>query len=229
MSIASDRKWDRMTEQKVLIVSGGQIEDAFVDGLLAEGQYQTVIACDSGMEYFRRAGRCPDLILGDFDSAGQETLQYFREQTDVNIERFPAKKDWTDTQLAVERALALRPQRIDLVGATGSRMDHMLGNIQMLALSHERGVPMYLLDPHNRIRLLEHAVTIRRSEQFGDYVSLLPFTECVRGITLHGMKYPLSNATLTQGVSLGISNEITDEQARIELTEGLLLVIESKD
>ena len=207
-------------KQRILIVSGGQIEDAFVTGLLEENKYHMTIACDRGMTYFKRSGRLPDLILGDFDSANAAELEYFQTQTDVKIEQFPKEKDWTDTELAVQ---------IDLVGATGSRLDHVLGNVQLLALGLEHKTTIYLLDAHNRIRLVDGPIAIKKTEQFGDYISLIPYAGAVQQVTLRGMKYPLDQATLTPDITLGISNEIVEETAYITFADGKLLVMETKD
>lgn len=217
------------TGNNILIVSGGRIGDAFALDLLKNNGYGTVIACDSGMEFFRRNGLYPDLILGDFDSADTAAVNYFKDQTDVRIEQFPARKDWTDTELAVRRALELLPDHIDLVGATGSRLDHVLGNLQLLALGMEAGIPIFLLDEHNRVRMIDQTLTISKREQYGDFVSLIPCGGTVRGVTLQGMEYPLDKATLTPDISLGISNEIVDETATISFTEGRLFVLETKD
>lgn len=217
------------TGNNILIVSGGRIGDAFALDLLKNNGYGTVIACDSGMEFFRRNGLYPDLILGDFDSADTAAVNYFKDQTDVRIEQFPARKDWTDTELAVRRALELLPDHIDLVGATGSRLDHVLGNLQLLAFGMEAGIPIFLLDEHNRVRMIDQTLTISKREQYGDFVSLIPCGGTVRGVTLQGMKYPLDKATLTPDISLGISNEIVDETATISFTEGRLFVLETKD
>lgn len=216
-------------ENSILIVSGGRIEDAFVLGLLKKNNYQTMIACDSGMEFFWRNKICPDLILGDFDSADRCVADAFRARGDVHLEQFPAEKDWTDTELALRRALELLPGRIDLVGATGSRLDHVLGNLQLLELGLETGVPIFLLDAHNRIRLIDRPLTMIRSEQYGEFVSLIPHGGPVYGLTLKGMKYSLDGATLTPDVSLGISNEIADDEAFISFTKGKLFVMETKD
>lgn len=218
-----------MEEHNILIVSGGSIEDAFVRELMKKNTYQTVIACDSGMEFFWRNHMYPDLILGDFDSADQCVVKAFREQTDVRLEQFPAEKDWTDTELAVRRALEQKADRIDLVGATGSRLDHVFGNLQLLALGLESAASICLLDPHNRIRLIDQPLTLKKSEQFGDFVSLIPYGGEVCGLTLKGMKYPLDGATLTPDVSLGISNEIVDDEADISFTKGALFVMETRD
>lgn len=216
-------------DNAILIVSGGSIEDLFVRDLLEKNNYRTVIACDSGMEFFRRNDIRPDLILGDFDSADRTTVDHFKDQTDVRMEQFPAQKDWTDTELALRRALELAPDRIDLAGASGSRLDHVLGNLQLLALGLEADVPIFLLDAHNRIRLINRTLTIARSEQYGNFVSLIPHGGSVYGLTLRGMKYPLDGETLTPDISLGISNEIVDEEAVISFTQGELFVMETKD
>lgn len=216
-------------EGSVLIVSGGSIDDVLVLDLLQKNHYDTVIACDRGMEFFWRNGICPDLILGDFDSADERVLDFFRKRADVRMEQFPAQKDWTDTELAVRRALKLLPDRIDLTGATGSRMDHVLGNLQLLALGMESGVQILILDANNRIRLIDRSFSIKKNEQYGKFVSLIPHGGAVRGLTLRGMKYPLEGATLTPDISLGISNEIEDDEAEIAFTEGKLFVLETKD
>ena len=220
-----------MSENSILIVSGGSIEDVFVLELLDKNNYGTVIACDSAIEFFRKNGRLPDLVLGDFDSAGRDTVEFFREQADVCFEQFSAEKDWTDTELAVRRALLFGPSRIDLAGATGgNRIDHMLGNIQLLALALAEGVRMFLLDAHNRIRLLTPgSYTVTKDGQYGDFISLLPFGSTAYGVTLRGMKYPLNEATLTEDITLGISNQIADETAELSFSEGKILMIETRD
>ncbi len=220
-----------MDNQKILIVTGGSIDDAFACRMITENAYDMVIACDSGMEFFRRNGLYPDLIVGDFDSADAVTVRYFRERPEVEMEQFPVEKDWTDTELAVRRALELtpKPEHIDLIGATGSRLDHMLGSLQLLDMGLTHGVEIFLTDVHNRVRLIDHALCIGREEQYGDWISLIPYNSTVRDLTLEGMKYPLDHASLAPGVTLGISNVITQDEARISFSKGMLFVIESRD
>ncbi len=214
--------------ERILIVTGGRIEDGFVLDLLDTKAYTYVIACDKGMEFFYRTGRHPNLIVGDFDSANAECVDYFNRQSDVVIRQFPAKKDWTDTELAFRIALEYHPAHIDMVGATGSRLDHVLGNLQILKAGCDVGVEISLLDAHNRVRLIDEPLTIKKEEQYGDFVSVLPFGGKAT-LTLQGMKYPLDHALLLPGVTLGISNEIMTACARILPEYGQLLVIESRD
>lgn len=58
---------------------------------------------------------------------------------------------------------------------------------------------------------------------------MIPFTPKVKGVTLKGFKYPLTDYTLLSGRAIGVSNEITGETGEISFSEGLLLVIESRD
>ena len=77
------------------------------------------------------------------------------------------------------------------------------------------------------IRLLANQATLSHSEF--TYISLLPLTAAVKGITLDGFQYPLIDATLEMGQSLGISNKLQADTGSITIGEGLLLIIESRD
>lgn len=218
----------RKKENKILIITGGYIEDDFLKKSIMENQYEMIIAADHGLTAADRFDIDLDFIVGDFDSVSEAVLAKYREKS-TPIETFPTEKDKTDTQIAIELALMHNPSRIDVIGATGSRQDHVLANIHLLMLPLQLGIEACILDPNNKIYLKKESFTIKRSLQFGDYVSLLPFTVKVSGLTLQGFKYPLDNLTLLPGSSLGISNEIKEEEARVELTQGILLVIEARD
>ena len=82
---------------------------------------------------------------------------------------------------------------------------------------------------HNRIRMVDKFAELKKTDQFGKYVSLLPFTPEVRGITLKGFAYEVEDFTLVSGIARGVSNELKAETATISCEEGILLVIESRD
>lgn len=213
----------------IIVVSGGKIDDAFADQVLREEKPELLIAADSGMEYFYRVGRKPDVIIGDFDSTGTEALAFFRGQPGIEIHQLVPEKDDTDTEAAIRLAISMGAESITLLGATGSRLDHVLGNIELLGIGLEQHIPIVMRDAHNRIRMINHGITLHREEQFGTYVSLIPYTEEVKKLTLKGFKYPLDRACLRGFCSLGVSNEIVETEAEITFEEGILLVIESRD
>ncbi len=214
---------------KYLIVSGGEIPDEFAERVVMNGGFEVIMAADRGMEFLYRAKILPDIIVGDFDSVDEEILDYFRGQQQIDICARPAEKDDTDTECAIREAIARGANDITIIGATGTRIDHMLGNIALLGIGLEKGIKMELLDPNNRIRMIDGPVTLRRSEQYGKYISLIPFSDHVTGVTLKGMKYPLTNHTMNGFCSLGVSNEIAEEEAQISLAEGRLLIVEARD
>lgn len=211
------------------VVSGGNIDDMFVNRMLEQEKPQAVIAVDKGMDFFYRNQRMPDIIIGDFDSVDSESLQYFRKLPDVGMIELNPVKDDTDTEAAIRYALAHGAEQITLLGATGSRLDHVLGNVELLGIGLRAGVPIVMTDTHNRIRMTDRGITLKKETQHGTYVSLIPYTEKVEHLTLRGFKYPLTDAVLTGCCSLGVSNEITEEEAQISLDGGILLVIESRD
>ncbi|MCD8110908.1 MAG: thiamine diphosphokinase [Clostridiales bacterium] len=212
-----------------LIITGGHIDLPFAKKQVDIGVWDCVISADSGLNFCCEAGIWPDVILGDFDSADPDVLRVFQKKCPERILTFPARKDETDTELAILHAIRAGADRITLLGATGSRLDHVFGNLQLLLPAMEAGAACVILDEHNRIRMIRDTLTIRREEQFGRYVSLLPFTPQVEGLTLTGFVYETENFTLTSGKARGVSNEIRDEEARIEMKSGILLVIESRD
>ena len=213
---------------KTVIVNGGNIEYDFALSFFQKHAFDYVIAADHGAEFLYRAGICPDELVGDFDSADQRILPYYQERK-VPIRRFRPEKDSTDMEIAMLTALERGSTSITVLGATGSRLDHVLGSIRNLSSPLSHGVACEILDSHNRIRMVDRNLTIRREEQFGKYVSLLAHAGPVEHLTLRGFYYPLTDYRLEPDCAMGISNEITEEEAEIRFERGKLLVIESRD
>ncbi|MHB8128668.1 MAG: thiamine diphosphokinase [Mobilitalea sp.] len=213
---------------KILIITGGQVDELFLSNHLLQEQYTMIIAADRGLTVADRLNLPLDFIVGDFDSVSKAVLNKYRELS-TPIQTFPTEKDKTDTQIAIELAIMQNASDIDIIGATGSRLDHVLANIHLLMLPLQLKIKARLIDPNNKIYLKNESFSLMKYNQFGDFVSLLPFSEKVHGLTLKGFKYPLNNITLTAGNSLGISNEIKAEEAFVEFTDGILIVIESRE
>lgn len=214
---------------RIMIISGGSITDAFAKDWMEKYQPEYIIVADSGMEFMHRTGLKPDMIIGDFDSVFPETLDYFKAQEEIVWKELNPIKDDTDTEFAIRQAISLGTKEITVLGATGSRLDHVLGNVALLGIGLEAQVKIQLVDAHNRISMLTGTVELRKEEQFGEYVSFLPVDGAVSGVTLEGFKYPLQDVAMPVFSSLGISNEIVEERARVEIKSGVLLMIESRD
>ena len=214
---------------KFLIVSGGSLNKEFVTKVVGQGRYDRILAADSGMNALYAAAVTPDIIIGDLDSADKKILAFFQQNKEIDFCTLNPEKDDTDTEFAIRESIRRGADSITIIGGTGTRLDHVLGNISLLGIGLEEGVRMELLDAHNRICMIDHSVTLKKKEQYGNYLSLIPYNGNVTGVTLKGLKYPLHDYTMGGFNSLGISNEIVDDEASIELTSGQLLVIESRD
>lgn len=213
-----------------LIISGGSIEVGLALEFLKK-DFDHVIAVDGGAAFCHACGICPDRIVGDFDTLDPEILAWYREHTEAEIREYNPVKDATDTQIAVELAMELGSTDITILGGTGTRMDHVLGNIQTLYFPLERGVSCRIVDGYNQIQLIRGRHVIRKDRQYGTCFSLIPLTTDVYGVTIRGAKYPLEghHFTVLGSGSFGVSNEVSEDQAEIFTDSGILILIESRD
>lgn len=212
-----------------LIISGGNIEVDLALEVL-NNHFEHIIGVDGGLGFCYDHKVVPTRIVGDFDTLEPKILAWYKSHTHIEIREFNPIKDATDTQIAVELALELGSDQITILGGTGTRLDHVLGNIQTMYLALEKGV-CQMLDSNNRIQLIRNCHVIRKAEQYGTYFSLIPLTTDVTGVTLKGAKYPLDRhhfSVLGSG-SLGVSNEIRDEQVEITIEDGVMILVESRD
>ena len=217
-------------EEVTLILAGGNLSLPFLENVIKEHAGATIIAADRGLEACMKLQIEPDYVIGDFDSLDEQVKDAFLADR-RNVTKLNPIKDDTDSEAALHLAFEKTKGDIFLLGGTGTRLDHVLGNIQSLYLALEKGVDCEILDEHNRIRLIQGEYRIKKAEQYGKYVSLIPFTTDVNGVTLEGLKYPVQNQHFTvQGSGgFGVSNEITADEARISLKQGIFIMIESKD
>ena len=213
---------------KTIIINGGNIEDDFALPFLQKEQYDYLIAVDKGLEFCYRAGIRPDEMLGDFDSADPAVRDYF-EGLEIPVQLYKPEKDQTDMENAMRLALKRGSSEILVLGATGTRMDHVLGSIYDLNIALDAGVACGLVDDHKRIRRSLNGTKIQKEAQEGKDVSLFAFGGSAEKITLTGFYYPLHGYTMRAGDGIGISNEITAEEAEISFEAGRLIVIESRD
>lgn len=180
-----------------------------------------LVGVDGGSRHLDLLGVRPHLAVGDMDSIPDSLLQEYR-QSGVELHLHPPKKDATDLELALELALAGGATRISILGATGGRLDHTLGNLFLLARCLPRGIAACIMDENQCVHLTDQSLIL--SGAVGDTLSLLPATPEVRGVSLAGLEYPLNDATLTFGTSWGMSNVFVKTQATVTLRSGRLFV-----
>jgi len=198
--------------KKAFILAGGAVKDhAQLAKLISPDDL--VIAADSGYHHAIKMGVHVTALVGDMDSIGNIP-------TDVDVVSFPTRKDFTDSELAIEHSKDLGATNITIMGATGTRLDHSLTNI--LSLVHSGAT---IVDEYNTVSLLNKARNcVTLSEPIGTTVSLVPLSQCI-GVTTDGLEYRLANETLDVGFGRSISNVMENETATITITDGQLLVI----
>lgn len=124
--------------------------------------------------------------------------------------------------------MKLKSTKITIIGAIGTRIDHTIANIHILKEALDKNIKARIINQNNEIWLINKDEEIEKSDQY-KYISVIPLTNTVTGLTITGMKYPLKNYTLSIGNSLGISNEQIEKKATIQLKTGILIIIKSRD
>lgn len=192
---------------KALIILNGELKSKeFLKKLSCDTDL--IICADGGYDKAKKSGITPDVLVGDMDSVQNSE---FSGETHV----FPCEKDETDCEIAIRYAIEKGADEIILTCALGGRYDHCLSNLSML-----------LKFPFAVVSEPDCRVFCCKTQEIkgcrGKTFSLIPFYDTVASIS--GVKYPVDHAIFGVGTSLGVSNEITDEVAKIILHEGKALI-----
>ncbi len=179
-----------------------------------------VICADGGARHLETLGISADLIVGDMDSISVDTQ-------DRETIKYPVRKDFTDSEIAVDMAIKKNFKKIVMVGFTGTRLDHTLTNLFLLKRIAESGKLGVIIDSNNEIYYAKAENEI--FGKIGDIVSIIPVGTDMTGITTDGLDYPLFEETLEFGKGRGVSNVMTKEKCKIKIGSGQGLIIKSKD
>lgn len=212
---------------KTLIVSGGELNKDFLQAFISNNEMDYIIAVDKGLEILDRINIFPNCILGDFDSIKNGILEKYNRQ-DIKIIKLNPEKDFSDTHMALKEAIEMKSTEIYILGALGKRMDHAIANIHILREALENNIECKIIDTNNIIKLITKGTEVVHKSKY-KYISLFPLTTSVKGITLKGFKYPLTNAMLTIGHSIGVSNELLENIGTISISDGILIIVQSND
>lgn len=212
---------------RVNVLVGGPLEMVPTE-LILQRKDEKWIGVDRGALRLLKWGIKPVLAIGDFDSVTGDELQGLEGKI-TRIKTYPPEKDYTDTQLGVKFAIQEQTDEIEIFGATGGRLDHLLANL-FLPLQSEfkpyltrikiidcQNVVSYYLPGDYTISRLPH-------KKYLAFVNLTP----VRGLTLKDEKYPLQNWS-SQIPFSWTSNEFTAEENHFSFESGIVSVIQCSD
>ena len=160
-----------------------------------------VLAADAGMMHAAALGVTPELWLGDFDSAGSELVLAYKS---VERRSYPAAKDKTDGELAIEEALARGATELVLAGGFGGQADHALGHFGLLLGLARKNIRALMTSGHEEARAIVPG-RLRLDLAPGTRLSLVPFADMI-GLDLEGVKWPLAKRNVPLGSTLTLSN-----------------------
>ncbi|MEA4900137.1 thiamine diphosphokinase [Desulfitobacterium sp.] len=217
---------------KIAVLANGQWDAEW--GRLELARFDYLICADGGGNSALLTGRIPDVLIGDLDSITPENLELCR-RNDVLIQQYPREKDETDLELALEYALNMLGTKMSspnassremsslwLYGATGGRVDHLLGNLALLLKFLNRGCCIHIKDPLHEIYMIRGRETLKG--RAGQELSIIPVTEKIR-VTTDGLFYPLHGEFILKESPRGISNVFLEEQAVVQVEEGIALLV----
>jgi thiamine pyrophosphokinase len=208
---------------KVAVVASGDLDPTDAVWL---NDADLVIAADGGAESLDRLGRLPDVLIGDLDST-DEALVGRLAAAGVRVERHPADKEASDTELALRAATDAGADEIVVLGAIGGdRLDHELANLLLLADPAVSDSRVRVVHSGNTVRVIRSNGSLALQGRIGDLVTLLPIGGEATGVSTDGLRWRLDAATLQMGASRGLSNEIVATPASVTLGSGIVLVVE---
>lgn len=194
------------------LIANGTLHDYhFIASLIRN--YDCCIAVDGGLFHCREMNITPDLIIGDFDSISLDILNLYK---DVPTEVVSTEKDLTDMELAIDVVNVPNMNKIALFGAMESRTDHAIVNLLLLSRFPQK---MFVETEKETLFCIEG------KKQFlctpGQTVSLIPIGSPAKGVTTKGLKWELTDVTLSKdffslsNICLGAQFEVSIEQGRL--------------
>ena len=183
-----------------------------------------IIACDAGYRNCVPLGRKPNIVVGDFDTAPCP------EPQDEDVIVLPHVKDDTDTEYAAKLASEKGFAEVLLLGALGGRrLEHTLANLATGLGLEQRGVRTAIQNERSRITFVLPGKARRYPKEQFFYLSVFPMEGVAEGVCEQGSFYELTDATLTAGYPLGVSNEYAEDSDCITIStrKGALVVVET--
>src|SRR5690625_1733072 len=210
---------------KGLIVSSGDINDYQLLANIIK-KYDYVVCADGGIRHLKNLGYIPDLVVGDVDSTKRLDLTYIEENS-IKIKKFPTVKDSTDTELSLYHLIEVGFKAIDLIGVTGSRLDHTFANLLLLRILTRNNITGKIINDTNQVYHIKDFIKLEKKDY--SYVSIIPLNHDGVLVSLNGFFYSGAKQLIPYGTTLGVSNKLIEDEGYIKVHKGEALIIESKD
>ena len=204
---------EHYTPEAVILANGEYPMHVLPLKILEEAQF--VICCDGAANEYILRGHTPDIIIGDGDSLSPENKTRFSD-----IIHHIADQETNDQTKAVHFLQEKGYQRIAIVGATGKREDHTLGNISLLLDYMKSGMEVRTVTDYGVF--IPASGTQTFVSHTGQQISIINFG--AKGLKGEGLVYPLSDFT---NWWQGTLNEATSNRFTIQGTGEYLVFLAS--
>lgn len=203
----------------VILANGKTPSKALVQKYCADAEL--IICTDGALSYALQYDIKPHILVGDMDS-----LVGFSEadiqNLDFEIIKYPTEKDITDAEIAVDHIMDRGFKRVIILGATGNRLDHTLGNFQLLYKLACNGIEAFIIDENETITMAQGNFSFIGEK--GALLSLVPYNDKVFIQSTQGLYYPIHQRYLPIDSTYSISNVLIDDNVSINITEGKALL-----
>ena len=208
-----------------LIFSGGLApNDATLNAARAIQNVNLVIAADSGLHAAQKLEMHVDFVIGDFDSVDASALARATSAHTQTI-RHSADKDFTDLESALLFTADKKSERIVIVTAGGGRLDHQFGFVAAMFNPKLREIKVEALWHTSRLFALQGPATLDVTTRIGDTIALQSFSDKSAKISTTGLRWQLTDESLANFETRGVSNIATENQVSVSFESGQLLVI----
>lgn len=203
----------------ILVLNGPEFDEVQFTGTYSKEKY--LVAVDGGISHLKRFDVIVDMHIGDMDSSGNGTPQNVASSWS-----FPADKDESDFDLALDHVSDQGYEKIEVFGSTGGRVDHFISNYETAVKYAGKGIDVIFRGVNENIHFLR--VPGEFSFEPGTTVSVFSGTEKAEGVTLEGFKYPAENIELERSYPKGLSNIVISEKQSVSFSGGIIVIIENK-
>ena len=207
-----------MSKSALIFCNGEPPSRALARQLAAKADL--IVAADGGANVARRFGIRPDVIIGDLDSITPATKRFFASCSIIQVSR----QDNTDLEKALDYLLTTKVNRVSVMGATGKRVDFTLGNLSVI-WNYTGKFEISFVGNGWQAMPVKSGKKITANP--GSTISLIPFGAC-SGITLKGLRYPLTDATMKVG-EIGVSNVVKKSPFSVTVRRGHMLLFIMND
>lgn len=203
---------------KTLILCNGQPPSPLLFAKSREWA-ELFIAADGGGNLAHSFESLPDIVIGDLDSYDQPNTYSYEIVFDPDQET-------NDLEKALNRAAREGAKDVIVLGATGKRLDQTLKNLSVLKQFDDQFESLVYKDNYGDTFLIPNSYS--REISTGTQISLFPLSGKVNGIKTEGLKYPLKDEELVNGVRDGSSNLVVSSPVKISYDAGDLIIFIAK-